>query len=107
VLAHVLSVEFAGAAELRAQLDHVEVIAPWAPDSPSVDLRVQDATRSPHPGASIPVDAQVLNEFGDVAGELLVWLQDGLLAALEYAWVTDDMPAVLPAVGQIRLTRRR
>ncbi|WP_225446707.1 hypothetical protein [Streptacidiphilus sp. PB12-B1b] len=44
--------------------------------------------------------AQVLDEFG----ELLVWIEDGVLAALEYAWITDEMPAALSAVERIRLT---
>jgi hypothetical protein len=107
VLRHVLSMEFAGASELRSQLDQVEVIAQWSLDSTSVDFRVPNATaRSPQRSGIIPLNAHVLNESGDYVGELLVWLEDGLLAGLEYAWVTDDMPTVLPDVEQIRLSPR-
>jgi hypothetical protein len=108
VLAHVLSMEFTGASELRSQLDQVEVIAQWSLESTSVDFQVRDATaRSPQLAGVIPVNAHVLNEAGDYVGELLVWLDDGVLAGLEYAWVTDDMPTVLPDVEQIRLSPRR
>lgn len=107
VLAHVLSIEFAGASELRSQLDQVEVIAQWSLDSTSVDFRVRDATaRSPQRVGIIPVNAHVLNESGDYVGELLVRLEDGVLAGLEYAWVTDDMPTVVPDIEQIRLSPR-
>jgi hypothetical protein len=36
-------------------------------------------------------------------GELLVWVEAGHLSALEYAWVTYDMPAALPPVDWIRV----
>ncbi|MFI6846025.1 hypothetical protein OG535_17610 [Kitasatospora sp. NBC_00085] len=105
VLEHVLSAGFDGAAELRSQLDRTEVVAVWGPRSVSVDVRV----REPAPPAAalrgtrpLPVDAMVFDEAGEYVGELLVWTEDGALAGLEYAWVTDEMPLTLPPVTRIR-----
>ena len=34
---------------------------------------------------------------------MLLWVDDGYISALEYAWVTDDPPAELPQIDQIHL----
>ncbi|WP_329570255.1 hypothetical protein [Kitasatospora sp. NBC_01266] len=106
VLEHLLAGDFPGAPELRSQLEQAEVIATWTPDSVSVDLRVLAAERrAPLAAGLVPVDAQVLDERGEYVGELLVWVEDGgVLAGLEYAWVTDEMPTALPPVERIRRT---
>ncbi|MFJ5927427.1 hypothetical protein ACIQF6_33030 [Kitasatospora sp. NPDC092948] len=105
VLEHLLSAEFDGAAELRAQLDRTEVVGAWAPDSVSVDLRVNEPGRHTGPFRLAPVGAAVHDEDGAYIGEFLLWTDDDgrTLSALEYAWVTDDMPTVLPPVEHIRL----
>ncbi|MFF7360437.1 hypothetical protein [Streptomyces sp. NPDC008125] len=107
VLEHVLSAEFAGASHLRSQLDGAEVVALWAPDSVSVDLRVREPCA--HAGMReeiVPVDAHVHDPSGAFVGEILVWTdRGGTLAALEFAWVTDEMPTSLPAVVSGRLVR--
>ncbi|MFB6771889.1 hypothetical protein [Streptomyces sp. NPDC056337] len=47
----------------------------------------------------MPVDAHVHDLSGTYVGEILVWPDRGAtLAALELAWVTDEMPTSLPAV---------
>jgi hypothetical protein len=105
LLGLILSVDFPGARELRAQLSTVEVVRPWAEGSASLDLRVVSAAASAD-GVSSPISvgALVVDDAGEPVGELLVWLADGLLAGLEYAWFTDDMPLVLPAPEHVRLT---
>ena len=107
VLEHVLSAEFTGASQLRGQLDHTEVVARWGPGSVSVDLRVREpCERAALPQALVPVDARVHDPSGAYVGELLVWTERGAtLAALEFAWVTDEMPTSLPAVADVRLGR--
>ncbi len=53
----------------------------------------------------MPVDGQVHNPSGAYVGEILVWTDEGAtLAALEFAWVTDEMPASLPAIVDRRLS---
>ncbi|WP_329458714.1 hypothetical protein [Streptomyces sp. NBC_01497] len=108
VLECVLSIDFVGASALRSQLDQTEVVAIWAPDSVSIDLRVREpAQRAAMASELVPVDAQVLNQFGEYVGELLVWTEGGdTLAGLEYAWITDEMPTSLPSVDRLQLTVR-
>ncbi|MGV9690464.1 hypothetical protein ACWDUX_15270 [Streptomyces sp. NPDC003444] len=105
VLEHVLSAEFAGASRLRSQLDRTEVVAVWGPGSVSVDLRVREPREhAALPETLVPVDAHVHNPSGAYVGEVLVWTDRGAtLAALEFAWVTDEMPTSLPAVVDGRL----
>ncbi|MEU9036375.1 hypothetical protein AB0D45_15930 [Streptomyces sp. NPDC048352] len=107
VLEHILSAEFAGASQLRRQLDRTEVIAVWGPGSVSVDLRVREpCEHAALPETLVPVDAHVHDPSGAYVGEILVWTDRGAtLAALEFAWVTDGMPASLPVVVGGRLSR--
>ncbi|MBW8707154.1 hypothetical protein MBT84_46735 [Streptomyces sp. MBT84] len=106
VLEHILSAEFVGASQLRSQLDRTEVIATWGSDSVSVDLQVREPyEHAALPEALVPVDAQVHDPSGAYAGEILVWTDRGAtLAALEFAWVTDEMPTSLPAIVEGQLS---
>lgn len=46
----------------------------------------------------VPNSPSVLGDDGELIGMLHVWLDgDGYLDCLEYSWVTDEMPAALPA----------
>ncbi|MFE2249319.1 hypothetical protein [Streptomyces lavendulae] len=86
-------------------MNRTEVIAFWGPDSMSVDLR--DGEPCEHavlPEVLVPVEAQVHDPSGTYFGEILVWTDRGAtLAALELAWVTDEMPTSLPASVDGRL----
>ncbi|MBT1186232.1 hypothetical protein HET69_20060 [Streptomyces sp. CJ_13] len=106
VLEHILSAEFAGASQLRGQLDRTEVIAVWGPGSVSVDLQVREpCEHAALPAVLVPVDAHVHNPSGAYIGEILVWTDRGVtLAAMEFAWVTDEMPTSLPAMVNGRLS---
>ncbi|WP_152648893.1 hypothetical protein [Streptacidiphilus anmyonensis] len=105
VLENILSADFVGASELRSQLDRTEVIAIWGADSVSVDLQVREPCQhAALPEVILPVDTQVHDPSGAYVGEILVWTERGAtLAALEFAWVTDEMPTTLPSVedGQL------
>ncbi|MFE5581829.1 hypothetical protein [Kitasatospora sp. NPDC056531] len=103
---HLLAADFVGASALRSQLDRTEVVATWGAESASVDLRVRGSVRRPALASTpLPVDAPVHDGSGEYIGELLVWAEGGTtLSALEYAWVTDEMPTSLPSVDRIRLT---
>ncbi|MFB6888752.1 hypothetical protein ACFCX4_05470 [Kitasatospora sp. NPDC056327] len=104
MLKHLLEADFAGAAALRGQLDHTEVVATWGPGSVSVDLRVRGLEQHPAaPSTLLPTGADVYDCSGQYIGELLLWAEGGTtLSALEYAWVTDDAPTSLPSVDQLR-----
>ncbi|MDI1462493.1 hypothetical protein QEZ54_16095 [Catellatospora sp. KI3] len=106
VLRHLLSAPFKGAEVLRDQAEAAMAEGSWADgDGPSIDLVVpESAPAAPLADGLVPVDAAVTGPDGGFAGELLLWLQDGRLAALEYAWVTDEAPVALPAVSEITVT---
>ncbi|BCL18240.1 hypothetical protein ACPCBX_06160 [Streptomyces tuirus] len=106
VLEAILSAEFAGASQLRTQLDRTEVTAIRGPDSVSVGLRVREPCEHAALRTElVPVDAHVHDPSGTYVGEILVWTDRGAtLAALEFAWVTDEMPTSLPAVVDGRLS---
>lgn len=103
----ILANEFPGAAELRAQIDFVQVVAKWGADSASVDLLVlEGAPRSPGVTGVIPVDATVADESGSLFGEILLWATDGCLSAIEYAWYGDEPPSALPDTTMITIDVR-
>jgi hypothetical protein len=52
----------------------------------------------------LAVQALVPNER-DYRGELLVWVESGRLTALEYAYVTEDVPDSLPDLEEIEVRR--
>ena len=80
---------FDGAAELRAQVPHTTVAG--GPVT-FLQLAVEVGTaQAPFRGTVIPGRFVV----GD-SGELLVWVSNGYLSALEFAWVKDDPPTRLP-----------
>ncbi|MFE2585828.1 hypothetical protein [Streptomyces sp. NPDC059378] len=105
VLEHILSAELVGASQLRSQLERTEVTAVWGPDSASVDLQVREpCEHAALPEALVPVDGPVHDPSGGYVGEILVWTDRGAtLAALEFAWVTDETPTSLPAIVDGRL----
>ncbi len=108
VLMLVLSAAGPEAEALLAQLDQTRVVAQWAQGSASVDLTVDgDGPRAPQHAGLFPAVANVVNESGECVGELLVWISAaGSLAALEYAWTSDDPPTVLPPLDRIQLPKR-
>jgi hypothetical protein len=55
------------------------------------------------PDGPVPVAAQVIDPDGAYLGELLLWVADGRMSALEYSWVTDEPPTHLPETAWIQL----
>ena len=54
------------------------------------------------PDGPVPVRALVEDAGGDPIGWILIWVEDGYLSALEFAWVTDDMPTLFPSPDSVR-----
>ena len=89
----------AGAGALLAQLPAARVVS--GPVT-FLDLAVPaDAPRADLPDGPLPVGAYVEGAEGRYIGEILVWIEDGWLSALEYAWVTDDAPLDWPAPAHV------
>lgn len=89
---------------LRLQVDAAWVTA----ETPgrSVDFTVPpDAPRVPLPnGPAVPIPA-VVDEAGQMSGEVLLWVQDGHVIGVERAWVTDDAPLTWPGVEELDFGR--
>jgi hypothetical protein len=105
VVAHLLAVSFNGAAVLREQLAVARVVGNWKPEgSVSFDISVPaDAGAAQISDGVAPVTAYVTDEEGAYLGELILWIANGKLAGLEYAWVTDTPPGRLPQVSLIQV----
>lgn len=104
VLEFVVSAGFEGADRLRAQLPRCRVVAIWAAGQPSVDLAVPGTVAAARiPDGVLPSGAEVRDSAGRYLGEVLVWVENGYLSALEYAWVTDEAPDRLPDISMLKL----
>lgn len=74
---------------------------------PMLELSVAAGSlRSSCPDGPIATPAVVMDADGSEVGELLVWVTDGFLSALEFAWWTDERPHALPVPEQLRLHPR-
>jgi hypothetical protein len=85
---------FDGAAELREQVGMAKVVRAeptWLYFEVGEGASAVTTLNGP-----IPVTALVNDIDGAAVGELLVWTTKGRLSALEFAWVTDEMPSSLP-----------
>lgn len=91
-----------GIVELMTQVDHLgSVVGPVT----MLQLGVlAGAPRSRYPNGPVQIDAEVLDADGASVGELLVWVEDGYLATLEFAWWTDAPPTALPSLDRVVVT---
>jgi hypothetical protein len=59
------------------------------------------------PGTSLPNGPYPVRAYVPSAaayrGEILIWITDGHLSALEYAWVTDDPPTRWPRPDEMEI----
>jgi hypothetical protein len=93
---------FTGASELRAQVPQTKVVVGNLPSF--LDLEVESSARaSPFREGPIPVRAFVEAPGGDYEGELMVWVTEGYLSGLEFAWVTDEMPTGMPPADVLKI----
>ena len=98
-------------AVLRAQIDAAEYVEPWFEGSQSFEIRVSpsapgyDAGQHMGEGRQIVAEADVfkggVRSDQSYIGGLIVWANDGLLSALEYYWVREDMPTSLPPLDEV------
>jgi hypothetical protein len=94
---------FDGARELAAQVARIRVAGGFPT---LLDLEVEKTTpASPYKPRLVPLRAFVHSPGGELLGEILVWVRDGYLSALEYAWYTDDAPSEMPPPDHLRVER--
>jgi hypothetical protein len=94
------SASFPGSEDLRAQIPFVEVTG--GPIT-LLDLAVGAGPKSAARNGPIPIRAIVTSYTGEPAGELLLWVKDGYLSGLEFAWVTDQQPESLPSIDHVQI----
>lgn len=101
VLVRVLSsASLPGAEEL---LDQVPVTTVLGGLPTLLDLAVARSARPASvPDGPVPMRAFVIGDSDEIEGEILVWVQDGYLSGLEFAWLTEEAPANFPAPERIR-----
>ena len=95
ILDLLLSVEFPGVTELREQARSVTADR----EGMIIDLIVGDELPRAEVLSRTPVQAVVDGDGYD--GGLLLFVDDGQLSALEYWWVTEEKPSMLPPLSAV------
>ena len=90
ILDLLLAVDFPGAAELRQQAASVSAER----EGTIIDLIVSAKSLPATVISRTPVQADVDGDGYD--GGLLLFVDDGRLSALEYWWVTEEQPDLMP-----------
>jgi hypothetical protein len=91
--------DFVGAPVLLAQLTTIRVVGGI---STFLDLAVDGAPApAGRPDGPVPVKALVYGKSRELMGEILVWVTDGYLSSLEFAWFSTDMPSEFPRPEQL------
>jgi hypothetical protein len=104
VITKLLSVGGTGADEFRTQIPYSQVVATWGVGSPSVDLAVQPgAAQAAGSADGIFANGAVTDRNGSPVGEVILWVENGWLSGIEYAWYTDERPRALPEPAQIEV----
>jgi hypothetical protein len=95
------AVSFPGARELAGQVPDARVVG----GLPTfIDLEVdRSAPPGPLHDGPVPVRTFVESDGGEYVGELLIWVKDGYLSGLEFAWVTDEVPTSWPEPAKVRV----
>ncbi|MEU7631207.1 hypothetical protein AB0C34_14645 [Nocardia sp. NPDC049220] len=104
VVTKLLSSGAAGTTKYLAQVPYSQVIGTWGIGSPSVDLAVRPSTvQASDSRDGIFASGAVTDDNGSPIGEVMLWVENGWLSGIEYAWYTDERPHALPEPGQIEL----
>jgi hypothetical protein len=98
VLGVMLAQDFPGAAELRAQVDAARVSGQCDCGCPSLDLVIEGDVQRAAVVSRTPVNAEVEGVLG---GGLIVFVDDGQLAGLEYYSAENHTPGSFPDLDRI------
>ncbi|WP_433521179.1 hypothetical protein ACQPZ2_27955 [Nocardia pseudovaccinii] len=104
VVTKLLSSGAAGAGEFLSQIPFAQVVATWGVGSPSVDLAVlPGAAQASGSTDGIFASGAVTDRNGAPVGEVILWVENGRLSGIEYAWYTDVRPRALPEPARIEV----
>ena len=101
VLEKLLSADFAGAQQLREQVDATVVVGRCDCGCPTIDLSVAagaplaDVARS-------PVPSELRDTSVDPPSDVILFVKDGYLQSLEYVSYTTGQPLDWPDVGALQ-----
>jgi len=102
VLRHLIVSELDEPEVLLRQIPFAHVTRHWIEGLPSIDIEVEPGVeRATTTTRTLSTEGNVSNENGDPIGLIVVWLEQGALAGLEYAWFTDEPPTEWPSDDQI------
>jgi hypothetical protein len=92
---------FDGAQELAAQIQGTKVTG--GPPT-MLDLEApKDSPKARVADGPAPIRAFVGGPEGETDSEILIWVKNGRLSGLEFAWYTDTVASELPGSGSIQL----
>src|SRR4051812_7268705 len=92
--------DISGSGPLLGDLDGALVAdeTPWI-----LDVKVSNAGEGADlPNGPFPAQAFVPNS-AEYQGELIIWITDGHVSGLEYAWVSDDPPSRWPQADEMEI----
>lgn len=106
LILHLLRHERPGYLALREQVPTATYERPWFEHSLSFDIGLPATV----PPAPLPDGPQADGDWAwteddQPTGNFLLWVEGGRLTALEYAWITDEMPTEYPALDRLRAPR--
>jgi hypothetical protein len=100
LLDFLLSVEFPGSKELRAQAQHVEVVGECECGCGTIDLHVRPHSVRAKTEKHIPIEA-----YGE-ALDVLLFAENGFLGMLEIVYYADPPEKPYPRPDQLKLWAR-
>ncbi|HVA59746.1 MAG TPA: hypothetical protein VNG13_04310 [Mycobacteriales bacterium] len=105
-----LSVDYPGVVELRQQAASALVVGRCDCGCPTFDVQVAEdaplAAVTP-PARVSPVELRVSPLTDEPVGEVLLFLDGGRLASVEYVFYVDEPPAEWPEPERLRVLDRR
>lgn len=105
ILKRIVEAQSPGAGALIHQISSLKVVEASSMAT-FLDFRLsREAERACLPDGPLDAGADVFAANQDLIGEILVWVVDGVLSGLEFAWYVDVPPEGLPLVDQIQVRR--
>ncbi|MFI8523190.1 hypothetical protein ACIGB8_02010 [Promicromonospora sukumoe] len=108
ILDLLLSGDFPGAADLRAQAEHVQVVATCGCGCGSYDVAVTEAgvARADLPNGPILQELSAIDADGTFYGSVIMLAHGGLLSYLDYHTWDDRTLTGLPPIEHLSVLRR-
>ena len=106
ILEALLTLDFPGVAELRAQISRVQVVGACDCGCPTIDLEVpMDVAASPVETRArlAPVEGRVIPLAAEPPGEIILFVDGGRLSCLEYVSYDDPSPSEWPSLDRVTL----